>query len=467
MKRMLTHKSGKLEIQSPADEFIKYFIRKNHVSFFYAAEDLRFEILSEDVASRTVTVTILGTLISKSYKMVTATFTVAPREEDITKSCLEYTFEFDDINNYIGKTVIVESLLTYILISDGNNIKGDNFKYNSFDAGYPAEECFKRYVNEFSDDDDVRMENAKKQKRIFTVSFRNAPNLADDMYDDDEITVTITPKKGDNNRSCVKWTIKVEKVDDNKEESGIFLIKPIISVRLYRMLTHKSGKRYLVSPADEFINILSERKAMFHSFMLLELRFEIVSEEDVAERTVTMNILGTLISEGYKTVKVRITVAPWEEEITKSCLEYTFEFDKIKNHIRKTEIVESLLTYIDISDTNNNRSDDNLSTTPLTLHSHPNFFLCSPKDDVTVGDVNRINKRFTVSFISAPFLSDSYEDGSIFQSMEVTITITPKKDNSRSRVKWTIKVEKFDYSKEQADFFFIAADHIRETIMAA
>ncbi|CAF2277623.1 BnaA04g13380D [Brassica napus] len=229
---MLTHKSGKLEIQSPADEFIKYFIRKkSHVSFFYAAEDLRFEILSEDVASRTVTVTILGTLISKSYKMVTATFTVAPREEDITKSCLEYTFEFDDINNYIGKTVIVESLLTYILISDGNNIKGDNFKYNSFDAGYPAEECFKRYVNEFSDDDDVRMENAKKQKRIFTVSFRNAPNLADDMYDDDEsifqmmeVTVTITPKKGDNNRSCVKWTIKVEKVDDNKEESGIFLI---------------------------------------------------------------------------------------------------------------------------------------------------------------------------------------------------------------------------------------------------
>ena len=71
------------------------------------------------------------------------------------------------------------------------------------------------------------MENANKQKRIFTVSFRNAPNLADDMYDDDEsifqmmeVTVTITPKKGDNNRSCVKWTIKVEKVNDNEEESG-------------------------------------------------------------------------------------------------------------------------------------------------------------------------------------------------------------------------------------------------------
>ena len=115
-------------------------------------EDLKFEILSADIASRTVTVTILGTLISKSYNMVKATFTVAPREEDITKSCLEYTFEFNEINNYIGITVIVESLLTYILISDGNNINGDNFKYNSFDAGYPAEECFKRYVNEFSDD---------------------------------------------------------------------------------------------------------------------------------------------------------------------------------------------------------------------------------------------------------------------------------------------------------------------------
>ncbi|KAG2286451.1 hypothetical protein Bca4012_032989 [Brassica carinata] len=218
---MLTHKSGKLEIQSPADEFIKYFIRKkSHVSFFYAAEDLKFEILSADIASRTVTVTILGTLISKSYKMVKATFTVAPREEDITKSCLEYTFEFNEINNYIGITVIVESLLTYILISDGNNINGDNFKYNSFDAGYPAEECFKRYVNEFSDD----------EKDIYG-EFRNAPNLADDMYDDDEsifqmmeVTVTITPKKGDNNRSCVKWTIKVEKVDDNEEESGVFLI---------------------------------------------------------------------------------------------------------------------------------------------------------------------------------------------------------------------------------------------------
>lgn len=48
-----------------------------------------------------------------------------------------------------------------------------------------------------------------------------------------------------------------------------------------------------------------------------------------------------------------------EEDIIKSCLEYIFEFDKIKNYIRKIEIVEFLFMYIDISDINNNRSDDN------------------------------------------------------------------------------------------------------------
>ncbi|CAF1860848.1 unnamed protein product [Brassica napus] len=242
------------------------------------------------------------------------------------------------------------------------------------------------------------------------------------------------------------------------------------------MLTHKSGKRYLVSPAEEFIKYFIRKKSHVSFFYAAEeLRFEIVSDDDVAKRTVTMSILGTLISEGYKTVKARITVTPREEDITKSCLEYTFEFDKIKNHIRKTEIVESLLTYIDISDTNNNRSDDNFKYNSFDAgYPAEEYFKRKVKafkeddDDVTVGGVNRKNKRFTVSFISAPFLSDSYEDGSIFQSMEVTITITPKKDdNSRSRVKWTIKVEKFDYSKEQADFFLIAADHIRETIMAA
>ncbi|KAL0670284.1 hypothetical protein Bca4012_032988 [Brassica carinata] len=194
------------------------------------------------------------------------------------------------------------------------------------------------------------------------------------------------------------------------------------------MLTHKSGKRYLVSPAEEFIKYFIRKKSHVSFFYAAEeLRFEIVSDDDVAKRTVTMSILGTLISEGYKTVKARITVTPREEDITKSCLEYTFEFDKIKNHVRKTEIVESLLTYINISDTNNNRSDDNFKYNSFDAgYPAEEYFKRKVKafkeddDDVTVGDVNRKNKRFTVSFISAPFLSDSYEDGSIFQSMEVT-----------------------------------------------
>ena len=118
-------------------------------------EELRFEIVSDDdVAKRTVTISILGTLISEGYKTVKARITVTPREEDITKSCLEYTFEFDKIKNHIRKTEIVESLLTYIDISDTNNNRSDdNFKYNSFDAGYPAEEYFKRKVKAFKEDD--------------------------------------------------------------------------------------------------------------------------------------------------------------------------------------------------------------------------------------------------------------------------------------------------------------------------
>ncbi|CAH8337130.1 unnamed protein product [Eruca vesicaria subsp. sativa] len=233
---MSEQKTGKLDIGSQADDFIKYFMReKTHVSFFYDAEELRFEIQSEDVVhveKREVTMSILGTLISKSYNMVEATFTVTPRKEDITKSCVEYTFEFDEkINNCTEETEIVESLLTYILISDGNNTNGDDFRYNSFVAGYPATECFKRYLNEFRDDDDVSLvEVNSRPKRIFTVAFNDAPNLVVHMDDEDEslfqsieVTITITPMKDDNRRSHVNWTIKVQKSEDREGVSRLFL----------------------------------------------------------------------------------------------------------------------------------------------------------------------------------------------------------------------------------------------------
>ncbi|CAH8337112.1 unnamed protein product [Eruca vesicaria subsp. sativa] len=226
---MLTHKSGKCYLGSQADDFIKYFIKKKtHVSFFYDAEELRFEIQSEDVVhveKREVTMSILGTLISKGYKTVRVRFTVTPRKEDITKSCLEYTFEFDKKinkeNNYSGKTKIVESLLTYIVISDSNNRRSDdNFEYNSIYVGYPAEECFKRYVKAFEENVDVNVEDVKSKNRKFTMSFNDAPNLRDPysgdvgVFERVEVTITITPKKHDNISSRVEWTMKVDKVDD-------------------------------------------------------------------------------------------------------------------------------------------------------------------------------------------------------------------------------------------------------------
>ncbi|KAG2318751.1 hypothetical protein Bca4012_055060 [Brassica carinata] len=215
---MTTYKSsGKLDLESPAVEFIEHLTRKNnHVSFFFAAVDLRFQVEQKDSETRAVTMSILGNLISKSYKTVEATFTVAPGD-DMTASCLAYTFEFERISNNIEDKKIVESLLTYIRLSDVSYKR--KFKHNSIDAGYPAEECFKDFVKAFEDDDEVELGGVDWQKRTFTMSFISAPSMMEN-FETIKVTITVIPKK---EGSRVKWSIEVEKIDDDTQEPDSFL----------------------------------------------------------------------------------------------------------------------------------------------------------------------------------------------------------------------------------------------------
>ncbi|CAH8383007.1 unnamed protein product [Eruca vesicaria subsp. sativa] len=223
---MATYKSPRkfVNLLSPAVEFIQHLTRKkNHVSLFFAAVDLRFEVEPKD--SKTMTVNILGNLISGSYKTVTATFTVGEGMtktnnntftvgEGVTASCLTYTFEFEKIRNNIEDAKIVESLVTYIRLSDISYVR--KVKYNSIDAGYPAEECFKVFVNAFKDDHEVEMGGVDGQRRTFAINF---PSMMEN-FKTTEVTITVIPKNKD---SRVKWTIKVEKIDEKTEEPYSFL----------------------------------------------------------------------------------------------------------------------------------------------------------------------------------------------------------------------------------------------------
>ncbi|CAH8378728.1 unnamed protein product [Eruca vesicaria subsp. sativa] len=210
---MAKYKStGKLELESSAVEFIEHLTRKkNHVSLFYAAVDLRFQVEPKDSETRIVTVNILGNLISGTYKTVTATFTVG---EDMTASCLTYTFEFEKIRYNIEDAKIVESLLTYIRFSDVNYNR--KVKHNSIDTGYPAEECFEDFVNVFKDDHEVEMSGVDWQKRTFTIS---VPSMMEN-FKTVKVTITVIPK---NKGSRVKWTIEVEKNDQVTQEPDSFL----------------------------------------------------------------------------------------------------------------------------------------------------------------------------------------------------------------------------------------------------
>lgn len=68
------------------------------------------------------------------------------------------------------------------------------------------------------------MEGMNWQPRIFMISLINIAPLLEVRFKTIKVTTTITPKKYDYSRSRVKWTIQVEKVDDNIEESDLLLV---------------------------------------------------------------------------------------------------------------------------------------------------------------------------------------------------------------------------------------------------
>ncbi|XP_048606420.1 uncharacterized protein At1g24000-like [Brassica napus] len=85
--------SGELDIKSPADRFMKHFIRvHNNVS----VGELQFIVNETNWEARTVIGHIIGNVISKSYKMVEATLTAIPRG-DMTSSGVAWTVVFEKI----------------------------------------------------------------------------------------------------------------------------------------------------------------------------------------------------------------------------------------------------------------------------------------------------------------------------------------------------------------------------------
>lgn len=57
------------------------------------------------------------------------------------------------------------------------------------------------------------------QKRTFTVSFISAPSMMEN-FETIKVTITIIQKK---EGSRVKWSIEVEKIDDDTQEPDSFL----------------------------------------------------------------------------------------------------------------------------------------------------------------------------------------------------------------------------------------------------
>ncbi|KAG2318750.1 hypothetical protein Bca52824_011963 [Brassica carinata] len=241
---------GVLDIESPADEFIKYFTRKrewkcyNHDSFSFSAVELRFKIESTDLEKRTVKMSIFWNHISDLFKKIEATFTITPTR-DMIRSCLEWSIDFEKTSyDIVDPMWIVSTLLEYIRSTDVYNLYELNHKVNSIDTEYTADECFKAFIGASKDDAEVEIVAEDWENRTTTISVRSS-HLLMTKYKKLKVTTTITPKEDYNNGSHVKWTIDSEgRPSDHIQDPDLFLHT---AVSIFEDIRYKLPNKYVLS----------------------------------------------------------------------------------------------------------------------------------------------------------------------------------------------------------------------------
>ncbi|KAF3495757.1 hypothetical protein DY000_02055394 [Brassica cretica] len=267
---------GVLDIESPEDEFAKYFTRKrewkcyNHDSFSFSAVVLRFQIESENLEKKTVKMSIFWNHISDFFKKIEATFTVTPTR-DMIPSSLAWSVDFEKISNDIVDPMwIVSTLLEYIRSTDVYNLYELNHKVNSIDTDYTADECFKAFIGASKDDGGDEAEDW--ESRTTTISVRSS-HLLMTKYKKLKVTTTIVPKEDYNNGSHVKWTIDAENISNNIQDPDLFLDT---AVSIYEDIRYKLPNKYDLSqelhldigPA-RFAHEIKLRKKPFERFIYI------------------------------------------------------------------------------------------------------------------------------------------------------------------------------------------------------
>ncbi|KAF3583714.1 hypothetical protein F2Q69_00027469 [Brassica cretica] len=179
------------KLQSPADEFFNYFTRKiHHVSVEYPAEELRFYIQSTDLEKRTVTMRIFGERIVCKYK----------RHDPK-----------DRINRLFYNT-----LTRHIKLID-TDLYQLNHTNNSIVSEYPAEECFKAFIEACEESAVVEIQTKDLVKRTTTIGLMRSTAVLMTKFNRLKVTITITPQEGD--KCChVEWTTEAEELSDNRRD---------------------------------------------------------------------------------------------------------------------------------------------------------------------------------------------------------------------------------------------------------
>ncbi|RID46547.1 hypothetical protein BRARA_I03198 [Brassica rapa] len=231
------------KLKSPADEFFIYFTRKiHHVSVHYPAEELRFYIQSTDLEKRTVTMRIFGKKVNPKYFETVKVTMVFPTEDIHSPVNLQIVCKYKrhDPKDQITR-LFYNTLARHIKLID-TNLYDLNHTNNSIVSEYPAEECFKAFIEacEESEDDDAVVEIQTKDlvKRTTTIGLMRSTDVLMTKFNRLKVTITITPQEGD--KCChVEWTTEAEELSDNRRDKTFFprtakLIHGIIRKKLQR-----------------------------------------------------------------------------------------------------------------------------------------------------------------------------------------------------------------------------------------
>ncbi|CAH2033764.1 unnamed protein product [Thlaspi arvense] len=233
-----------------------------------------------------------------------------------------------------------------------------------------------------------------------------------------------------------------------------------------------SGEVVIGAPADKFLDKFTSTGSlppcMFELKYIEEMKLKFESK-DLEKRTVKITIHGSLTSGKYKTVEATFTVTPREDR-NGSRVAWTVEFEKIHQDIEDPLwLIDNLDVYFKQLDhgfylefVTIKKKIDSIDVKSPADECFKNLIEAledyDPKDTLEIEAVDREKRTAAMRMRSSHILMKK------LKTLKVAMTVTPKKDNGGSHIKWTIESEKISDKIIDPDLSLDTAVYIRDMI---